>query len=170
MTTYQATAGPGKQSPPAPLDPAALRQLSRHASDVLSPAGLVQDTPPLAEAGAHLSIALMQLCRTEDSVGTRIASMMQSVEILALEYTGHGAIDVDQLGIIGGISQVLEHQSAMLATAQALEVQALKLRHAALVGRLLESADEQSARLARERVKSAEAVGETVETLWEGNH
>ncbi|MFF1793660.1 hypothetical protein ACFVXQ_05400 [Kitasatospora sp. NPDC058263] len=58
MTTYQTTAVPGKLSPAAPLDPAALRQLSRHASDVLSPAGRVEDAPPLAEAGAHLAIAL----------------------------------------------------------------------------------------------------------------
>ncbi|WP_344469634.1 hypothetical protein, partial [Kitasatospora kazusensis] len=49
---------PGKLTPAAPLDPAALRQLSRHASDVLSPAGRMADAPSLAEAGAHLSIAL----------------------------------------------------------------------------------------------------------------
>ncbi|MFI9331901.1 hypothetical protein ACIGZJ_30720 [Kitasatospora sp. NPDC052868] len=58
MTTYQTTAVPGKLQPAAPLDPAALRELSRHASEVLSPAGLMEDAPPLAEAGAHLSIAL----------------------------------------------------------------------------------------------------------------
>ncbi|MGA5824101.1 hypothetical protein ACPC54_40425 [Kitasatospora sp. NPDC094028] len=58
MTTYQTNAEPGKLQPAAPLDPAALRQLSRHASDVLSPAGRMQDAPPLADAGAHLSIAL----------------------------------------------------------------------------------------------------------------
>ncbi|MER8103266.1 hypothetical protein [Kitasatospora sp. NPDC094016] len=58
MTTYQTTAVPGKLSPPAPLDPAALRELSRHASEVFSPAGRMEDAPPLAEAGAHLSIAL----------------------------------------------------------------------------------------------------------------
>ncbi|KOV09616.1 hypothetical protein ADK60_40280 [Streptomyces sp. XY431] len=58
MTTYQTNAVPGKLSPAAPLDPAALRQLSRHAADVLSPAGRMKDAPPLADAGAHLSIAL----------------------------------------------------------------------------------------------------------------
>ncbi|MFJ1797188.1 hypothetical protein [Kitasatospora griseola] len=45
----------------APLDPTALRHLSRHASDVLSRAGIGPDRTPLGEAGAHLSAALSAL-------------------------------------------------------------------------------------------------------------
>ncbi|RGD55408.1 hypothetical protein DR950_41840 [Kitasatospora xanthocidica] len=61
MTTYQTNAVRGQLQPAAPLDPAELRELSRHASEVLSPAGRMQDAPPLAKAGVHLSIALSGL-------------------------------------------------------------------------------------------------------------
>ncbi|MFC7831030.1 hypothetical protein [Streptomyces sp. NPDC057375] len=52
MTTYQTTDAPRK------LQPAALRELSGYASEVLSPAGRIEDAPPLAGAGVHLSITL----------------------------------------------------------------------------------------------------------------
>ncbi|MFI9333046.1 hypothetical protein ACIGZJ_36610 [Kitasatospora sp. NPDC052868] len=58
MTTYQTTAVPGQLSPAAPLDPQAVRDLARHASDVLFPAGIGPDRTPLGEAAAQLSIAL----------------------------------------------------------------------------------------------------------------
>ncbi|WP_030024940.1 hypothetical protein [Streptomyces monomycini] len=40
MTTYETSAVPGQLQPPAPLDPQAVRQLARHALDILMPAAV----------------------------------------------------------------------------------------------------------------------------------
>ncbi|MQS17935.1 hypothetical protein F7Q99_38770 [Streptomyces kaniharaensis] len=58
MTTYTTTAVAGKLSPPAPLDRKAVRDLERHAHEVMSPAARMQPREPLAEAGVHVAIGL----------------------------------------------------------------------------------------------------------------
>ncbi|MGA5822148.1 hypothetical protein ACPC54_30315 [Kitasatospora sp. NPDC094028] len=58
MTTYQTNAAQRRFPDPAPLDHTAVRDLARHANDVMWPAARMKPAEPLAEAGVHVSIAL----------------------------------------------------------------------------------------------------------------
>ncbi|MEV5592201.1 hypothetical protein [Streptomyces sp. NPDC052496] len=63
MTTYKTSAVPGQLLPPAPLDPQAVRQLARHALDVLMPAAVGPEAETLGEAAGQLAIALCAFAR-----------------------------------------------------------------------------------------------------------
>ncbi|MEU7156026.1 hypothetical protein AB0A98_06215 [Streptomyces chrestomyceticus] len=63
MTIYETSAVPGQLQPPAPLDPQAVRQLARHALDVLMPAAVGTEREPLGEAAGQLAIALCAVAR-----------------------------------------------------------------------------------------------------------
>ncbi|MFJ7280676.1 hypothetical protein [Kitasatospora sp. NPDC098663] len=63
MTTYQTTTVPGRLWEYAPLDPKAVHELQRHASEVLSRAGIGPDRTPLGEAAAQIAIAICYLER-----------------------------------------------------------------------------------------------------------
>ncbi|MFD4178182.1 hypothetical protein [Streptomyces anulatus] len=63
MTIYKTTAVPGQLTPPAPLDPQAVRQLGQHALDVLMPAAIEPGSTPLGEAAGQIAAALCSLAR-----------------------------------------------------------------------------------------------------------